>query len=104
MKKLIVCGDSYAAPSRSLPGTAHAEVLAKKLGWDVEILARQGCSNGGIRIQIDEVLRQRKDVEEIIEAAEKNKIRVMIFSHESDGGRELDGFGGFAALLRFKMR
>ena len=61
MKKLIVCGDSYAAPSRSLPGTAHAEVLAKKLGWDVEILARQGCSNGGIRIQIDEVLRQRPD-------------------------------------------
>jgi hypothetical protein len=36
-------------------------VLAKKLGWDVEILARQGCSNGGIRIQIDEVLRQRPD-------------------------------------------
>jgi hypothetical protein len=27
----------------------------------VEILARQGCSNGGIRIQIDEVLRQRPD-------------------------------------------
>jgi hypothetical protein len=36
-------------------------VLAKKLGWDVEILARQGCSNGGVRIQIDEVIRQRPD-------------------------------------------
>jgi hypothetical protein len=31
------------------------------LGWDVEILARQGCSNGGIRVQIDEVIRQRPD-------------------------------------------
>lgn len=61
MKKLIVCGDSFAASSRTLPGTAHGEVLAKKLGWDVEILARQGCSNGGIRVQIDEVLRQRPD-------------------------------------------
>jgi len=57
--KLIVCGCSYSAPSQSLPGTAYGEVLASKLGWDVEILARQGCSNGGIRIQIDEVLRQR---------------------------------------------
>lgn len=59
MKKLIVCGDSFSAPSRSLPGTAWGEVLAQRLGWDVEILARQGCSNGGIRVQIDEVLRQR---------------------------------------------
>ena len=58
-KKLIVCGCSYSAPSQSLPGTAYGEVLAKKLEWDVEILARQGCSNGGIRVQIDEVLRQR---------------------------------------------
>ena len=61
MKKLIVCGCSYSAPSQDLPGTAYGEVLAKKLGWDVEILARQGCSNGGIRVQIDEVLRQRPD-------------------------------------------
>jgi len=59
MKKLIVCGCSFSAPAKDLPGTAYGEVLAKKLGWEVEILARQGCSNGGIRIQIDEVLRQR---------------------------------------------
>ena len=57
----MICGCSYSAPSKSLPGTAYGEVLAKKLGWDVEILARQGCSNGGIRVQIDEVLRQRPD-------------------------------------------
>ena len=59
MAKLIVCGCSYSAPSKDLPGTAYGEVLAKKLGWEVEILARQGCSNGGIRVQIDEVIRQR---------------------------------------------
>jgi hypothetical protein len=35
--------------------------LARQLGWDVEILARQGCSNGGIRVQIDEAIRQRAD-------------------------------------------
>jgi len=59
MKKLIVCGCSFSAPAKDLPGTAYGEVLAKKLGWDLEILARQGCSNGGIRVQIDEVLRQK---------------------------------------------
>jgi hypothetical protein len=61
MAKLIVCGCSFSAPAKDLPGTAYGEVLARKLGWDVEILARQGCSNGGIRVQIDEVLRQRPD-------------------------------------------
>jgi len=59
LKKLMVCGCSYSAPSKDLPGTAYGEVLAHRLGWEVEILARQGCSNGGIRVQIDEVLRQR---------------------------------------------
>jgi hypothetical protein len=34
-------------------------VLERKLGWEVINLARQGCSNGGIRVQIDEVIRQR---------------------------------------------
>lgn len=61
----MVCGCSFSAPANAeytdLAGTAYGEVLAKKLDWDVEILARQGCSNGGIRIQIDEVLRQRPD-------------------------------------------
>jgi hypothetical protein len=61
LKKLMVCGCSYSAPSEDLPGTAYGEVLARRLGWEVEILARQGCSNGGIRVQIDEVLRQRPD-------------------------------------------
>ena len=55
----MICGCSYSAPSKSLPGTSYGEVLANKLDWELENLARQGCSNGGIRIQIDEVIRQR---------------------------------------------
>jgi len=60
-KKLMVCGCSFSAPSETLPGTSYAEVLAKKLDWDLVQLARQGCSNGGIRIQIEEVLKQKPD-------------------------------------------
>ena len=52
---------------------------------------------------LDELLRTRKDVEDIIEMAEKMKAPVMIFSHESDGGRELAGIGGLAAFLRYAM-
>ena len=59
--KLMVAGCSYSAVSHTHPGTAWSEILAHSLGWQLENLARQGCSNGGIRIQIDEILRQRPD-------------------------------------------
>lgn len=61
MKKLMVAGCSYSAKSSTHPGTSWSEVLANRLGWDLINLARQGCSNGGIRIQIDEIRRQRPD-------------------------------------------
>lgn len=57
----MVCGCSFSAPSSVLPGTSYGELLAKRLDWDLVNLARQGCSNGGIRLQIDEVIRQRPD-------------------------------------------
>jgi len=50
-----------SADSADLPGTGYGHQTARRLGWDVEILARPGCSNGGIRIQIDEALRQQPD-------------------------------------------
>ncbi|MCX6769661.1 MAG: mRNA surveillance protein pelota [Candidatus Micrarchaeota archaeon] len=53
---------------------------------------------------IDELLRTDKEIERIVEDAETRKVKLVVFSHESDGGRELSGYGGFAALLRFKMR
>ena len=59
--KLMVAGCTFSAVSKTWPGTSWSEVLAKRLGWDLVNLARQGCSNGGIRIQIDEIRRQRPD-------------------------------------------
>jgi len=57
----MVAGCSFSAVSQSLPGTSWSEVLARRLDWDLVNLARQGCSNGGIRVQIDEIRRQRPD-------------------------------------------
>jgi hypothetical protein len=61
MKKLMVAGCSFSAVSQYLPGTSWSEVLAKKLDWELVNLARQGCSNGGIRLQIEEIRRQKPD-------------------------------------------
>ena len=59
--KLMVAGCSFSAVSQTLPGTAWSEVLAQHMGAELTNLARQGCSNGGIRLQIDEIIRQRPD-------------------------------------------
>jgi hypothetical protein len=61
MKTLMVAGCSFSAVSSTMPGTSWSEVLADRLGWNLVNLARQGCSNGGIRIQIDEIRRARPD-------------------------------------------
>jgi len=59
--KLMVAGCSFSSVSAGLPGTSWSERMAAELGWELTNLAREGCSNGGIRVQIDEIIRQRPD-------------------------------------------
>jgi len=60
--KLMIAGCSFSAVSQTLPGTSWSELLAKKLGdWELTNLARQGCSNGGIRLQMEEIRKQQPD-------------------------------------------
>jgi hypothetical protein len=58
MEIMAICGDSFSATSKKLPGTHYSELLAEKLGWHLLNYARRGCSNGGIRLQIQEAIRQ----------------------------------------------
>lgn len=44
-----------------------------------------------------------EDVEKIMKAVDKTKGEVEIISSEHDGGKKLDGLGGIAAILRFKV-
>jgi len=83
MKKLIVCGCSFSAVSNKPDyiNTSWSELLANKLGWDLQNIARQGCSNGGIRIQIDEVIRQRPDFA-IITPTSYDRIEIPNFIKE----------------------
>ena len=59
--KLMIAGCSFSSVSESHPGTSWSEIMAHELGWELENFAREGCSNGGIRIVIDEIRRQRPD-------------------------------------------
>ncbi|MBI3035746.1 mRNA surveillance protein Pelota, partial [Candidatus Woesearchaeota archaeon] len=43
-------------------------------------------------------------VEDIMKVVDKTKGEVEIISSEHEGGKRLDGLGGIAAILRFKMR
>jgi protein pelota len=52
---------------------------------------------------LDELLRGNKEAEMLLEKAEKQKCNITIFSSENDAGRQLEGLGGLAALLRFKI-
>jgi len=52
---------------------------------------------------LDELLRKSREIEEMLAAAERKGAKITVFSHESDGGRELAGFSGIAALLKFRI-
>ncbi|MBD3397799.1 mRNA surveillance protein pelota [Candidatus Micrarchaeota archaeon] len=52
---------------------------------------------------LDESLRKDERIEEIAEKAEKIKSGLVFFSAQSDAGHKLKGFGGIAALLRFRI-
>ncbi len=51
----------------------------------------------------DELLRLKSEIADLLEAAERGGTKIEIFSAESPGGKQLAGFGGLAALLRYKI-
>jgi hypothetical protein len=81
MPVLGVCGDSYMAATingdrndiRDSEGRHFTELLAKKIGYDYFTLARGACSNTAIRLQIDEMVKQKVDLV-IIGATSPNRM------------------------------
>jgi len=51
--KLVVCGCSWSSRDPSYPDTEYGYFIAKHFGWEYENIARVGCDNFGIRLQID---------------------------------------------------
>ena len=61
-KKIIVCGDSWFSSDRTCPGKSFGEVLAERKGWELVSLARGGCSNFAIALQIDKAVELKADI------------------------------------------
>jgi hypothetical protein len=68
MKKTLgICGDSFMAAKKYEEGLDNGygkhftEILAKKLNCNLITYARGGCSNQAIRLQIDEIIKDKPD-------------------------------------------
>ncbi len=66
--KLGICGDSFMASIKydandldNGYGKHFTELLANKIGWDIITFARGACSNQTIRLQIDEIIKEKPD-------------------------------------------
>jgi len=66
MQKLIVAGCSFSTPSKTHPDTHWSELLADRHGLELVSFAREGCSNGGIRIAIDEIIKRKPELAIIV--------------------------------------
>ena len=60
-KTLAVCGDSWFASDIKYPGKSFGEILADQNGFNLLSLARGGCSNFAIALQIDKAIELKVD-------------------------------------------
>jgi hypothetical protein len=60
-KTLAVCGDSWFSSDLKFPGHSFGEVLADKNHWKLLSLARGGCSNFTIALQVDKAIELKAD-------------------------------------------
>lgn len=52
----------------------------------------------------DQLLREKLSIQPLMQEAEKQKATIHIFVSESDPGKQLQGFGGIVAILKFKTK
>ena len=60
-KKIAICGASWFTSDLGYPGLSFGEKLAKKVDFDLISLARGGCSNFTIALQIYKAIELRAD-------------------------------------------
>lgn len=75
MKKLVVCGDSFASASVLTPGKHYSEIIADRMGYELVSLARGGMSNLGICLQIEYAIRMQADFV-IISVTDSSRIEI----------------------------
>lgn len=62
MKKLAICGDSWFTSDLAYPGKSFGEVLSDTYGYNFLSLARGGCSNFAINLQVKKAIELNSDI------------------------------------------
>ncbi len=78
-------------------GTGLAAYGKKEVAEAVESSAVESL------LVLDDALRKDKEIERMTEEAESKKANIVFFSSKGDSAHKLKGFGGIAALLRFRI-
>lgn len=60
-KTLAICGDSWFSTDLRQYGNSFGEIIASKYDLQLENLARTGCSNFGISLQVDKAIQMNPD-------------------------------------------
>jgi hypothetical protein len=61
MKTLAICGDSWFSTDPKYPEQSFSELLSKRNNWNLISLARGGCSNFTIALQINKAIELGAD-------------------------------------------
>ena len=59
--KIAICGDSWFSLDANHSGKSFSEIIAKNNNWELLNLARSGCSNFAIALQIDHAIQTQSD-------------------------------------------
>ncbi|MDD5317320.1 MAG: mRNA surveillance protein pelota [Candidatus ainarchaeum sp.] len=67
-----------------------------------EVRGAIGLGAAGRLFVTDELLRKNRQLDQLMQEAEKLKCEVHVFSSENPAGKQLAGLGGIAAMLRYR--
>jgi len=82
MIKLAICGDSWFSTDIDLPGTSFGEVICNKQTWNLIDLARAGCSNFAIALQVDRAIEMNADLV-VFNTTTSDRIELPIVTKEN---------------------
>ena len=59
---MAVCGDSWFSSDPNFTSASMGEIVARQNQWELTSLARNGCSNFAIALQIDKAIELAVDI------------------------------------------
>jgi len=77
--KLAICGDSWFTSDLNYPNQSFGEILSQRNQWELISLARGGCSNFAIALQINKAIELNADAV-VIGATTADRIEIPIRS------------------------